>query len=253
MKKLILAVTVLCTASLLNAQKFSIGPSVGVGHAWLSENINLVVVPGVGASTTYEGNKQFYTAFNAGVAMNYSGNESWGVGMDIKYSKEGGQYQFKANNEDYDLSLKHTYIRVPIRATYYFREWGDGIRPKVSAGPTLGFLMDAESRFEGAGIASQDETTDTKDEIEKFDLGLNAGIGCNFRLAPNMWLNTDIVYNHGFMKVNKNDPPAVGTTPGIYMQPTGDFKNRNVSLNVGLLFGLGGGSDIETASKPRNL
>lgn len=236
MKKLILAFGIFISANALNAQTFSIGPSVGFGHSWLSENLT---VPA--GTTTVKGDKQFNESYNAGISLAYSTKESWGFGMDIKYAREGGKYEFDVSGTKYELDAQVNYLRIPLRATYYLREWGDGIRPKVSLGPNLGFLLNAENEVKGNGTTN---TNDIKDDIKSFDFGMQGALGCNFRLASNTWLNTDVVYNHGFTKINKNDASALGA---------GDIKNRNIGLNVGVLFGLGGGSDIETASKPRNL
>ncbi len=65
---------------------------------------------------------------------------------------------------------------------------------------------------------------DTKHSYNGFDFGLKGSAGVNVRVSPNTWLNTDLRYYHGLLDVSES---------------ANAVQNRNLRLNVGLLFGIG--------------
>jgi len=174
----------------VNAQsKFSFGPNAGVGHSWVSG---------------YQ-NNQFKLAANAGLSFVYSAAEHFGIGLDAKYSFEG----VKTSGNSVDLD----YFRFPLKAIYFFNNYGDKLRPKVYAGPSFGFLSSAKSA-----------DLDVKKAFNSTDIGLTAGAGLNYRLVNSTWFNADINYVHGFTDVIKS-----AAVKG---------HNRSIGVNVGVNFGL---------------
>ena len=157
------------------AQTFSIGPTGGFGHSWI---------------TNSAGDSKFNPAWNAGIAAVYSTNSHWGIGADVKYSAEGNKVE--------ELGITNTintnYVRVPLKAIYFFGKQGDLVRPKISAGPTFGFLTDASEATSDEGVKVK---TDISDNIKGFDFGVNAAAGLNFKVAQRTWLNTDVAYYRG--------------------------------------------------------
>lgn len=192
MKKLVLAVIIsssFCFA--VNAQsKFSIGPSAGFGHTWVS-NTN---------------NTQFKLAANAGLSLVYSATQHFGIGLDAKYSYEG----VKTGSAN---ALDLNYFRFPLKAIYFFNDYGNALRPKIFAGPSFGFLSSAKAN--GA---------DVKNQFNSSDIGITGGVGLNYRLAQKTWFNADISYLNGLSNITKN--------------ASSKNYNRNLQLNVGVNFGL---------------
>jgi hypothetical protein len=201
--KSFLTITFLAVAASVNAQSyFSMGPSVGFQHSWISfdhpESTSNVFHPG----------------FNAGVSMVYSTESHFGLGADLKYSQEGVTVQTDVLNVKTETDLNTSYIRAPFRLIYFFGDYGNAIRPKLFAGPTVAFLVSAKS-----------EAVDVKESTNSFDAGVHGGVGLNVRLMPNIWLNTDITYTQGLSDVTENDV---------------DDKNHNgnIGINAGVLFGF---------------
>ena len=216
--KTLIMVLLLTTATVLSVQsqirqRFSIGPTAGFGHSWLSMDEQ---------PAGYE--NKFHSAYNVGVKLVYSIENHWGLSADLKYSSEGGQMKHE-NDEDNHIVSRANYIRLPLQGIYFFNDYGDKIRPKISFGPSFGFLVGGESKTE-----DNDEITgegDTKDIFKGFDFGLNGAVGTNVRLSPATWLNADITYYHGLSNINEAEGNKV--------------KNRGLGLNVGVLFGIGDG------------
>ena len=205
-----LCIALLVAACSVNAQKFkknvSFGPIIGLGHAWM---------------TGLQGDKEFKFAPSAGLTLVYSAGEHWGFGMDAKFSREG--VKLNPPLPGTVSTINAHYMRVPFKAMYFFGQLGDKVRPKIMAGPSLGFLVGGKQTLE-----VNDETiaeVKSKDILNTFDIGVNSGLGLNMRLTRNTWLNTDVTYYHGLRDIRKN---------GVF-----DWKNRNIAWNVGVAFGIG--------------
>ncbi len=174
----------------------SLGPSVGFGHTGIRNT----------AATD-----MFKPSWSAGLIINYSTSENIGFAADVLWSLEGALLD-SADGQETDITLQ--YVRVPLKFAYFFGEFEDDFRPKITIGPSMGFLIDAENDAQSEG------TTDVSASYEAFDLGLNASIGFNWKLGENMWLNTDLNYYTGFTAIRT------------------DQYNSNFGLKLGLAFGL---------------
>jgi len=207
MKKLLVIGALVFAASSVHAQNLSFGPTASFGHSWSS----IDAPDGV--------DKMFHPSYSVGGKLVYSFVSNWGVSADVKFSSEGFTVGTDGDNK---IVARANYIRVPLQGIYFFGKYGDAVRPKVSLGPSFGFLVGGQTRSfdEGDEVAK----VDSKDNMESFDFGVTAAAGVNFRIAPTVWLNTDIGYYHGFLD-------AFNTNV--------DAKNRNLALNVGVTFGIG--------------
>jgi hypothetical protein len=210
---LLLTVATLFAAQAQIKQRFSIGPTAGFGHSWLSAD------PQLGGYDS-----KFHSAYNIGAKLVYSIENHWGLSADLKYSSEGGQFKEEANDDNLVI-YRANYIRLPLQGIYFFNDYGDKVRPKISFGPSFGFMVGGDSKTEMGGETITE--VDSKDLFKGFDFGLNAAVGTNLRLSPATWLNADVTYYHGL--TNVAEPGGI------------DWKNRGLGLNVGVLFGIGDG------------
>lgn len=179
------------------AKTFSIGPAIGFGHTGIRNTSGIDI---------------FKPSWSAGVIFNYSSRKHVGFGAEVLWSMEGARVESGA----YEADLTLHYIRVPLKFAYYFGDFEDNFRPKITVGPSMGFLLDAisDSNVEGSSKAS------VKSYYNTFDVGLYASIGFNLKLARNIWLNTDFNYYTGFTTIRDNQ------------------YNSNFGLKVGVAFGL---------------
>src|SRR5687768_1068318 len=100
-----------------NNKTFSIGPAIGFGHTGIRKT---------------SGKDVFKPSWNAGIILNYSTSEHVGFAADVLWSVEGARVQ-NGDNED-DLTLQ--YIRVPLKFVYFFGDFADDFRPKITVGPS---------------------------------------------------------------------------------------------------------------------
>lgn len=216
MKKMILSAAAILLAGAAFAQKkandklashLSIGPVVSFGHSWVSNFDNL----------------RFKPSPAAGIGLVYSKNEHWGLGVQLLASHEGYKYEVPNGRGGTTIgSVNPVYLRLPLQVTYFFGKFGDKVRPKVYAGPSVALRV-AEQQFIDGSDVNLDE-----DIFGRGDFGLTAGGGANIRIGKLTWLNIDAGYYHGFIDVIPES--ATGNN---------DFNgNRNLRLNVGLMWGL---------------
>jgi outer membrane protein W len=209
---------------LAGGQAVSLGPNVGFGSTWIDN---------------FKDNKQFKSSTNFGASLIYSTKSSFGVGVDVKYSFEGGERKYQSavagvmTEEDVNLQ----YIRVPVKAMWFFGKYGNRVRPKISLGPSIGVLVGGKTHVRNmtnaGALISELAAVNSKDNWDRYDVGLTGAAGINFRIVSRTWLNADVAYLHGLTDNRRDDRKNVaGYTPGT------NYKNRNLVLNLGLNFGL---------------
>lgn len=209
MKTMVSVLVFFFSVTALHSQNLSLGPTAGFGHSWLSVK-----------NTAYD--NEFYPGYNVGAKLVYSTKTNWGFSADVKFSGEGGKMTTDILGSEYEYAYRATYIRIPVQAIYFLGKLGDAVRPKISLGPSLGFLVGGETTQKENG--TETGSIKTKDIFDGFDAGLNGAVGANFRLGGGKWLNTDLTYYHGLTNVSAAGPST---------------HNRNLGINVGVTFPLG--------------
>lgn len=208
MKKLTLLLACFTMGMSLNAQNnnatvppepieqssFSIGFTGGFGHAFLMPYSNTVFRP----------------SWDAGISAIYSPWKHWGIGLDALYSVEGAKFKYSgtAGSSDYTVQTELDYVRVPLKAIYFFRTYEADFRPKITLGPTLGILVNDANRPNAQSV----------------DFGANVSLGFNYRIARAIWINVDASYYQGFLDA--------------YSGNSERDLNGNARLNAGINFGF---------------
>jgi hypothetical protein len=149
-------------------------------------------------------NSRFHASWNIGIAVMHSTGEHWGLGLDASYSQEGASFQ----HEDLRSSIQLSYVRLPLRVNYFFRRYGNDLRPRISVGPCLGVLLNDQDH---AGYRT-------------LDGGLSGSAGFSYRLLRGLWLTWDATYNHGLQTIPTNDPNLP--------------SNGNIRADIGLMAGF---------------
>jgi outer membrane protein with beta-barrel domain len=168
----------------------SIGPRIGVNFS----NVSNV-----------EGSESL-TGIVFGLTSTYSISEATGLTVDLLYSSEG----YKVEAGEHRLN----YLQIPILFDLFFGELGEKFRPKIYAGLTPGFLLNAKVN-----------EVKVEDFYNTFNISATGGLGFNYRVGSRIWLNTDL---RAFLGLND-----------IREEPVGDKNaNSNLQLSLGLAYGL---------------
>jgi hypothetical protein len=172
----------------IEQSKFSIGIKGAFGHSFIIPYKDFTFNP----------------SWDAGLSAVFSPWAHWGIGLDATYSAEGSS----VTQSDVTNTTEYDYIRVPIKAIYFFNTYEKDLRPKITLGPCLGFLVNERNSLDASS----------------FDLGANISAGVNYRLMRAVWLSADVNYYQGFLDVNT-------------LNSQNEF-NGNVRINLGLSFGF---------------
>lgn len=196
------------------ASRLSIGVAGSIGHSWVS-------------GLPKNDHRDFKIAPALGIGLTYSHNPHWGYNTQLLVSHEGYQGDVSmSNGRIQNMGVNPVYLRMPMNITYFFGKYGDAVRPKIYAGPSLGLKLDEKRYYSEQEPAQGEGTMSNTDMFRTFDIGVNAGIGANIRMARKTWFNIDAGYYHGLLDAVQNDPNK-------------DFNgNRNVRLNLGIMWGL---------------
>jgi outer membrane protein W len=205
----------LASATTTNAQTFSVGPEVSLGHSWISNLDNI----------------KFKLLGSAGATGMYMLNRNMGVSATAAFSWEGFRTHI-VNNENgalkgYTTTYNAEYLRLTPKFVYIFGE-DAAIRPKVGIGPSVAwkynearwtneYKQDAKELIGSGG--NDDRVPEVFDQI---DLGITADAGVSIRLSQNTSLNVGAAYYHGLVDV----------------LDVSNRENENLRANIGLMFGL---------------
>ena len=213
MKKLLfLSIGFILYSTVSHAQSgWAIGDKVAIGHSWTVGN------------RPDDVKRKFHPTFQIGRNAVYNFNDNVGLGFGTLFSTEGGTYK----NKDVNAGHEHraNYIRVPVFASFNIGDATSRIRPRVSVGPSVGFLVggksfmfDEKDRFFGS------KTTKAMDT--KIDAGVNTSLGFNVKIKEGIWLNHDINYYHGLVEQTPNAGVAINHAT---------YTNRSLNMSMGFL------------------
>ncbi len=170
--------------------RWTIGPKVGVNltHFWGNDFDNddakMKVGPQFGGFFTWS-------------------NDSWfAVSGELLYSAKGSRFRIDSPFGDVKSVTRMDYLEIPLLFRFFFVKEG-AVRPHVSIGPSVGFLVLGRSKTLEP-IESEVNNFYDSETTHKFDVGLNAGGGVNIRVADRIWINPELRYNLGLLNIADN-------------------------------------------------
>ena len=181
-----------------------LGPVVGFGNSWVDN---------------MPGNVMFKASGYAGISLIKMEGRHWGWGGQIDLSSEG----YSVDDYGSIQTVKPLYLRVPLRAYYFFNRPSSWVRPNLYLGPSFGLKLGETYTVSNAYYDNY--VAHNSSMFRTFDAGVNGGAGLNLRLARKMWLNLDLGFYQGFVDAVKD--------PYNTYNP-----NHDVDLSASLLFNL---------------
>lgn len=187
---------------------------LGVGSAWAQGSVGAIKLGGAVSSLSGESNSEFEprTGLAAGVAFGYDFGGGLAVIPELVYVVRGayadGFQQVIIDGIEGRIPIRArfdlTYLEVPILVTYrFFRR--SRIEPRLFAGPTLAYKLDARVRFR-ARESDGPWQTEVDDSVQTFDYGATVGAGAGFVFSGQQLL-LDVRAQFGQSNVREAEPP----------------------------------------------
>ncbi len=181
MKKILLFSLMSMLFTITNAQDIVFGLKAGLNTSnWYSSNDD------------YSDMYDTRSSVHVGALLELNINEKFSLQPEIIYNITGAKVNPIDVTRDEvpssDVLIDVQYISVPLMLQYKFEN-----NFLLELGPQMGFLVDARANVDG-------ENLDIKDNFEKRDLALNAGLGYEF--DNGIFFNIRYVY--GMSKIARN-------------------------------------------------
>ena len=162
------------------------------------------------------------TTFNTnfGIGAGYNFTENIGVGADVIYSLQGQKYDVSG----VELNQKLEYVKVPVFFSYNSNpSKTTSFYGKI--GPQVSFLTNAKI----TAPDGKDAFIENKDRYEDVTIGGVANAGVQFRLSPNIFLQTGLNFDYDFSNAENKNFPAV-------IAGRANTSNMTAGIQVGLKY-----------------
>jgi opacity protein-like surface antigen len=144
------------------------------------------------------------SGFAIGVGLNRAIASSISFAPELLYVVKG------AKDPDSDANAKFSYIELPLLLRYNFSTGGQ-VRPFLTAGPTVAFLMSCDIIDDEGDSETCDDTYGEEDSYDSMDFGGMVGAGLMFNR-----IGISVRYEMGFKDIDKAE----------------DFVSKNKALMV---------------------
>lgn len=197
MKKIILSAISIFTFGVVSAQEVKFGVKAGANSATLTGDTN--------------DNTRSKIGFDLGFFSEILISEKLAIQPELLYSAQG----YKVNK---NATLLH-YINVPVMINFFIAKYFS-----LEAGPQVGFLTSAKTKFDDGNADVRDFYKDVKESYKSINCSLNFGAG--YSITPNASLN--FRYNLGLSNIVNNEVDNKNSK-------SEDFEVRNSVFSVSLL------------------
>ncbi len=155
--------------------------------------------------------------YHFGIVSEFKLSDNFYLQPGILYSAKGSKYSISGDGESFEMSIKPSYIEVPINALYKLDV--SAAKLLIFAGPY--FAYGISGKYESSG-QSQDIKfgTSDQDDMKPLDIGINIGVGADFK-------GFEITAQYGIGLTNL----AAGASGDTEM------KTKTIGISVAYLFG----------------
>ncbi len=202
MKKIVLAAIAVVSFGFANAQDVKFGIKGAINLHTLTGDVD---------------NASSKVGFQAGAFAEFKLSDKFAIQPELLYSTQGAKIEYSESEYDYNYNSKVRlgYLNIPVMAKFYIID-----KLSVEAGPQIGFLLSAKSKYEETnGNEHYSETENVKDGFKSVDFGVNFGAAYDF--TENLSLGAR--YNLGLTNISKDSDIT-------------KIKNSVFSLSIGYKF-----------------
>lgn len=175
---------------------------------------------------------ELISTFHGGLIFQFRPRRFFTIYSGMEYVMKGSNFSSNENAFSYGSNsnqLRLNYLEVPLFVKINFDQYSD-IRPNIFAGPTLGFLISGRDNFLLPINARElsKPLLDTESNYRSFDPGFAFGAGLDLDIGEWMIFTMGAQYVMGFRNTADSE--------SVFVNEELEFKNRNIRLNMGLMF-----------------
>ncbi len=177
------------------------------------------------------------TNFGIGAVVGYKFNRNVALHAEPMYLRKGGIQKATSANPDITITISTIEIPVLVKAGF-----GEKIRPYFLAGPSVGFVLDAQAETEFGGVvAGQDVQTYTADLggiLEKVDVSFSVGAGLSYTMK-NYQLFLNGRYTFGLTDLYKGgniEWQSGNESFSVEGNPAAELKTGGIQIMIGIIF-----------------
>ncbi len=247
MKKLILLLALSAGGlSTLNAQRgFEIALSGTPSAVFIVNQNNYETLDGCPVISRSELDYTSKWGYSAGLSLGWNFKKNMGLFSGVQYVRTGQNYEDTFNpGANFCPTPYHVvrevdlrYLRVPLTFRYKFDFNNPDFKMYFSAGPYIGWLLDASEKVEINDVNRTDLTA-TKDKFNRRDVGASVGVGGEYHIVKGLFFNVGLAVDYGITDMN-------GTTVKDlewFSKNDVDYarsNNFNAGINIGLHYVFG--------------
>jgi hypothetical protein len=241
MKKTIILLTISLLISFVGyAQRgLHIGLTIAPSSVFIVNQNNFETLDRVSVISRSELDYKLKWGYAAGLQLGFNFNKHFGLQSGVGYVRTGQNYEDTFNPgapypTPYNVVRKVDlrYIRVPLTFQYKFHFNNTKFKMYTSIGPYFGWLLSASESV----TLNDTVRTDLTPAIEKFnslDIGMSLGVGGEYFITKNIYLNMGLAIDYGFTDMNGK---AVKNLEWFSKNDVGYKKSNN--FNAGLSMGI---------------
>jgi hypothetical protein len=165
-------------------------------------------------------NCELYPGYMFGGTLEYGLGKSISLQTELNYQKKGEKVNTTFEGTEAVTKRKFNYLTVPllVKETVHDAGLGDNWDLTFFAGPYASYLVSANAKTT-AGSISDDQNIE--DQTENSDFGALFGGGVRYNLSNGAAIYTELRYEMGLSKIDKQDP---------------DLRNKSIGITVGYRF-----------------
>jgi len=151
------------------------------------------------------------TGFQFGPAYELSLSAHLALGAELAFVRRGTAEGMPQLNSTISNRITLDCLELPVMLDWRVNRIGARFQPFLCLGGYAAYILGVKSRFRGDGVSYDERIAD---EVKRADLGLLAGIGCEFPLLGRTFV-VECRLHHGLTRLDKPVYPQAWKTTSL--------------------------------------
>jgi len=151
--------------------------------------------------------------YTAGIILSRSFNRNLSLHSGLNYSDRGYSIDTLSEVDLTNVKFHYRYLEVPLRVVYVFSAQKK-IRPFVSLGLNFGYLLQAKTKYNQIGQATE-PSFNNSDELIRFNLGVSASVGIEKSINTKYKFGVEILVRQSLLSISNSPLQRMLNSAGV--------------------------------------